>query len=81
MQDEAYEIHKLEEKCVRWQFVRELHSWLEFEKKNYLVNLILKFERLIAYIPVTVILPVENIFNVAFGSLILYVTPGCNSGS
>jgi len=30
---------------------------------------------------VTVMLPVENIFNVAFGFLIRYVTPGCSSGS
>lgn len=33
------------------------------------------------YLPVTVMLPVENIFNVAFSSPILNVTPGCSSGS
>lgn len=32
-------------------------------------------------LPVTVMLPVEKIFNVAFGDFNLYVTPGCNSGS
>jgi len=32
-------------------------------------------------LPVTVMLPVENILSVAFGSRILYVTPGCSSGS
>jgi len=32
-------------------------------------------------LPVTVMLPVENILRQAFGDFNRYVTPGCNSGS
>lgn len=41
----------------------------------------LPFSKKLINVPVTVMLPVENIFNVALGVFNLYVTPGCNSGS